>query len=75
MVKYKIVFDRDNCIGAYACMAIAPDTWQEGDDGKAILVKEFFDDEELKLQLESARACPVNVIKIYNEETGEEIPL
>ena len=75
MVKYKIVFDRDNCIGAYACMAIAPDTWQEGDDGKAILVKEFFDDEELKLQLEAARACPVNVIKIYNEETGEEIPL
>ena len=75
MAKYKIVFDRDNCIGAYACMAIAPDTWQEGDDGKAIMVKEFFDEEELKKQVEAARACPVNVIKIFNEDTGEEVAL
>ena len=75
MAKYKIIFDKDTCIGAYACMAIAPDTWHEGDDGKAVLVKEFFDEAELKKQLEAARACPVNAIKIMNEDTGEEVAL
>ena len=75
MAKYKIVYDRDNCIGAYACMAIAPDTWTEGDDGKAVLIKEFFDENELKKQVEAAKACPVNVIKVFNAETGEEVNL
>ncbi len=73
--KYKIIFDRENCIGAYACLAIAPDTWQEGDDGKAVLVREVFDEEDLQRQVEAAKACPVNVIKIVDAETGEEIDL
>lgn len=75
MAKYKIVFDRENCIGAYACVAVAPDTWQEGDDNKANLVKTEFDEDELPKQIEAAKACPVNVIKIVNQETGEEIDL
>ncbi len=73
MAKYRIIFDRDACIGAYACVAVAPDTWKEGDDGKAVLVKDVFDEEELEKQLDAARACPVNAIKIINLETGEEI--
>ncbi len=73
--KYKIIFDRENCIGAYACLAIAPDTWKEGDDGKAILEREVFDEEDLQRQVEAAKACPVNVIKIVDAETGEEVDL
>ena len=75
MVKYKIIFDRENCIGAYACVAIAPETWQESDDGKANLVSDEFDESELPKQIEAAKACPVNVIKIVNAETGEEVDL
>jgi ferredoxin len=75
MKRYRIEFDRPSCIGAYACLAIAPDTWGEGDDGKAVMLKEEFTLEELEKQLEAARACPVAVIRIYDLETGKEVPL
>ncbi|MBI4140690.1 ferredoxin, partial [Candidatus Woesearchaeota archaeon] len=35
--KYKIVFDRANCIGAAACTAAHPKRWAIVDDGKADL--------------------------------------
>lgn len=73
--RYRIEFDRDACIGAYACLAIAPDTWGEGDDGKAVMLKTEFTHEELVKQLEAARACPVAVIRIIDLDTGEEVPL
>ncbi len=73
--KYKILFDRENCIGAYACLAVAPDVWKEGDDGKAILEREIIDEDDLQRQIEAAKACPVNVIKIVDAETGEEVDL
>ena len=75
MKRYRIEYDRPNCIGAYACLAIAPDTWGEGDDGKAVMLKEEFTEEELEKQLEAARACPVAVIRIIDLETGKEVPL
>ncbi len=36
--RFKIVFDRKNCIGAAACAAVAPEFWVMRDDGKADLV-------------------------------------
>ena len=75
MKRYRIEYDRDGCIGAYACLAIAPDTWEEGDDGKAVMKKTEFTADELEKQLEAARACPVAVIRIIDLETGEEVPL
>ena len=34
---YKVVFDRNACIGAAACAAVAPEFWEMKDDGKAEL--------------------------------------
>ena len=39
MVKYKIIFDRDACIGALSCNAVSPDFWKLSEDGKVDLKK------------------------------------
>jgi len=82
--KYRVVYDRENCIGAAACAAVNPERWQMNEDGKADLIegnknKEnteqtmIITEDELKRVKEAAEACPVNVIHIFDLETGERI--
>ena len=85
--KYKIVFDRPNCIGAAACVTVYPERWALNKvDGLADLIgskridengKEFwileFTEEELQLLLDSADVCPVQVITIFDVDTGKRI--
>ncbi|MEM2139323.1 MAG: ferredoxin [Candidatus Woesearchaeota archaeon] len=76
MVRYKIIFDRENCIGAGACAAMAPEHFKMVEDGKADLIgskdlgngKFELDTEANDNLVEAAKACPVLVIKIKNEE-------
>jgi len=82
--KYRIVFDRENCIGAAACAAVAPDYWTISDDGKADLAKgekkdenisqeRIIDESELAVNMEAAKSCPVTVIHIIDLETGQRL--
>jgi ferredoxin len=81
--KYKILYDKKNCIAATLCVDIAPDFWRmEGDlatlvPGQAIKNDEveelIFDEKDLPQNLEAAEGCPVAVIKIVDVETGEQI--
>ena len=83
--KYIIKFDRENCIGAAACVAVQPEHWQIVDDGKvdfiggkpdeklkSWFVKEIDESELIKFK-EAAEVCPVNVIHIYDKDTGNKI--
>ena len=83
--KYKVVYDRKDCIGAASCTSVNKD-WviKEGGDGKADLLgaeskhnndvqEKIIDEKELEKMLEAARVCPVNIIHIYDLETGEKI--
>jgi len=79
----RIEFDRDTCIGMFQCVA----EWGEGfeadrDAGKAILVdgeeteegvfvREVPEDAELDAKF-AARACPVDAIRVYDDD-GEQI--
>jgi len=82
--KYKVVYDREGCIGAAACAAVYPERWEIVEDGKADLVggtpkddneiQEFeFDEDELEKMMAGAESCPVNVIHIIDMETGEKL--
>ena len=84
--KYKIVYDRDNCIGAGSCTAVFAERWaMNNKDDKADLVGGVLDtsskrmmvlefsQEELERFMESAQVCPVNVIHIIDLETGEKL--
>jgi len=83
MAKYLVEYDRENCIGAGACVATNPDYWSIDPDGKANLKSAKYDDkkkawlldiEEADLQkhMDAAGVCPVTVIHIY-DETGKKL--
>ena len=82
--KYQIYYDREGCIGAAACVAAYPERWNLADDGKADVIggtqKEDnavqvldFTEEEFQKMMDSAQACPVNVIHIVDLATGKRI--
>ncbi|HLD85356.1 MAG TPA: ferredoxin [archaeon] len=81
MAKYKILYDREGCIGAAACAAVS-ERWVIAKDGKADLSGSAQDDagwfiaeigeEELQKEIEAAKACPVLVIHI-KDENGNQI--
>lgn len=84
--KYRVVYDRPNCIGVLTCAAFYPSRWAINEkDAKADLVGGVenqkqpgmftleFTEEELSRFKESAEVCPANVIHIYAIETGEKI--
>ena len=80
MPKVKVIFDRENCIGARACAVVCPKYWGMADDtdGKANLLDSKKNQETGKYELEAevsdedlvclndaAKACPVmNVIEV-----------
>lgn len=72
MAKFKIVYDRDACIGAAACAALDPTRFDMNADGKADLLKGkeskpglwVLEVDELGDAQEAADACPVDAIKI-----------
>ncbi len=82
--KYRVIFDRENCIGAGACVLAYPERFvMNREDDKADLIggvknsDHHFELEFTLKELEefrsSAQVCPVAVIKIFDLETGKEV--
>jgi ferredoxin len=68
----KIEVDRDLCIGAAPCVSVAPGVFQMDDENKAYVVDpKAADDETILL---AAQACPVQAIKIFDEEGNQVYP-
>ena len=73
MTRYKIIYDREACIGALGCLGVSEDLWELKDDGKVDLKGATFNEETQKWELivddiDIARAsedsCPVQAIKV-----------
>lgn len=71
MTKYKVVIDKDKCIGAGSCVDLANLTFRLGDDNKVELIDQDGNSDEEKLM--AAQSCPVMAIKIINTATGETV--
>lgn len=63
--------DRDLCIGAATCVALAPRAWALDDEAKAIILDSCQEETDEAL-LEAAKGCPVMAIFI-TDETGKQI--
>jgi ferredoxin len=70
MAKYKVIFDRELCIGALSCFGVNPDRFKLADDTKVDLVggtlntetqkwELVFTDDEYEAFKNSADVCPV----------------
>lgn len=71
--KYKMWVDRDLCIGAATCIAIAPNTYMLDSEAKAIILDTIEQDSD-EIILDSARGCPVAAIIIEDEKGNRVYP-
>ena len=69
--KLKAWVDRDLCIGAATCIAVAPKTFVLDSEAKAIFLDTTITDTDENI-IEAAKACPVAAI-IIEDENGNRI--
>lgn len=66
----KIKVDRDLCIGAASCIAVAPGTFELDEEAKAVIVDpKAHSDVEI---MDAAKSCPVKAILLEGED-GKKI--
>ena len=63
--------DRNLCIGAATCIAIAPKAWALDDEAKAIIL-DSADSESDQALMDAAKGCPVMAI-ILTDNSGKQI--
>lgn len=71
MTKYKISIDRNLCIGAATCIAIAPKAFALDSEAKAILLGTVNEETDQTI-LDAVKSCPVAAI-ILTDQTGKQI--
>ncbi len=69
--NWKIHIDRDLCIGAATCVAIAPQTFVLDSEAKSVILSSV-DSEDENMVLDAARGCPTAAI-IIEDEKGEKL--
>ncbi len=69
----KIIVDRDLCIGAATCVAIAPQTFLLDSDAKAIIL-DTADLEAEDVIVDAARGCPTAAIIIEDDKGNRIFP-
>lgn len=69
---FKIILDKDTCIGCGTCAAVCPANFEMGDDGKAKVIKEEV--ENLGCNRLAEENCPVKAVnvKVGKESKKEE---
>lgn len=69
--NWRIHIDRDLCIGAATCVAIAPKAFVLDSEAKSVVLSSV-DEEDQNTILDAAKGCPTAAITIENEK-GEKI--
>jgi ferredoxin len=69
--KLKVWVDRNLCIGAATCVAVAPQTFLLDEEAKAVILETTDADLDQTI-IDGAKACPVAAI-IIEDENGNRI--
>lgn len=68
MTKVKIIVNRDMCISAASCVAIAPEIFELDSEGKAYpKIAETEDEILIQKAKDAASNCPTNAIQVIEE--------
>ncbi len=68
-----VTVDRDLCIGAAPCVAIAPKMFELDGEAKAVVL-ETADEEQQETIIEAAKSCPVAAIIIHDDQGKQIFP-
>ena len=69
--RLTVTIDRDLCIGAASCIAVAPKAYELDDEAKAVFLDTITEETEESI-IDSAKSCPVAAI-IIHDENGKQI--
>ena len=69
--RYQLEVDRDKCISAASCAAIAPESIQLDQNDIAKIICQNCEPDETRLL--AAQSCPTGAIKVVNQKTGEQV--
>ena len=69
---YKIKVDRELCIGAASCVALAPEIFELDNEGIAIITDP--DGTIYESLMEAAKSCPTNAIIVEDSEGNQVWP-
>ena len=69
--KLTVYVDRDLCIGAATCIAIAPKTFTLDNEAKAIIL-DSAQEESPETIIDAAKSCPVAAV-IITDESGKQV--
>lgn len=69
---YKIKVDRELCIGAASCVALAPEIFQLDNEGIAIITDP--DGTLFEALMDAAKSCPTNAIIVEDNEGNQVWP-
>lgn len=68
----KIIVDRNLCIGAASCIAVAPGVFELDSENKAVVYNaKGADDETILL---AAKSCPTQAILVFDEDGNQIFP-
>jgi ferredoxin len=65
--RMDIAIDHDKCIGAGQCAFIAPEVFDQGDDGSALLLVGRPAPAQLSAVREAAESCPMSAISVTDD--------
>lgn len=68
--KWKVAVDRNLCIGAASCVALAMKTFQLDAENKAVVMEGEGDPPETVML--AAQSCPTKAIILTDEATGKQ---
>ncbi|RDD52648.1 ferredoxin [Nanoarchaeota archaeon NZ13-N] len=64
-MKVKVSVNKETCIACGACIAVAPEIFKWGEDGKSEPINDIIEDGELiNKAKKAASVCPTNSIKV-----------
>ncbi|MFI0240549.1 ferredoxin [Streptomyces sp. NPDC016845] len=66
-----IAIDHDKCIGAGQCALIAPEVFDQRDDGMALLLVERPGAAQAPAVREAAESCPLSAISVAEESAAD----
>lgn len=72
-MNYKVTIDRNLCIGAATCVAIAPKAFALDGQAKAITLPSMTEEDDDSV-LEAARGCPVAAILVHDKSGKQVFP-
>ncbi|MEU5637565.1 ferredoxin [Streptomyces rishiriensis] len=62
-----IAIDHDKCIGAGQCAFVAPEVFDQGDDGLALLLVDRPAAAHVSAVREAAESCPMSAISVADD--------